>query len=224
MFNLEQAIKDWRRQMATEGIKTRQVLDELESHLREEIERQTKSGASVQSAFGLALKNLGNIKSLENEFRKTRETSPAVERVLIGTCGVFIGFIVFLSSVTILLCFYSWEERAMACAAVVAILIVALGWSSVVPFLPVIASSRLRWGAGLLCVAIGFIVSNLFCAFILPHFEVSPDHQLPAVGLWAAFLIAVFTCAGVGLVLTERQRKMWGMTKSLGAPSTSPKS
>ena len=40
MFDLEQSIADWRRQMLAAGIKTPVPLEELESHLREEIERQ----------------------------------------------------------------------------------------------------------------------------------------------------------------------------------------
>ena len=44
MFDLEKAIADWRRQMLAAGIKTPVPLEELESHLREEIEQQMKSG------------------------------------------------------------------------------------------------------------------------------------------------------------------------------------
>ena len=49
MFNLETAITDWRRQMLAAGIKTPDHLDELESHLREEIGRQMK-GAEGEAA------------------------------------------------------------------------------------------------------------------------------------------------------------------------------
>jgi len=37
MFDLDQAISEWRRQMAAGGIKLPDALDELESHLREEV-------------------------------------------------------------------------------------------------------------------------------------------------------------------------------------------
>jgi hypothetical protein len=66
----------------------------------------------------------------------------------------------------------------------------------------------------LTCIASGFLASSLFCGFILPHFEVSADHQLPAIGLWAVFLIAVFACTGVGLLMSEREREVWGMRES----------
>ncbi|HEY5041998.1 MAG TPA: hypothetical protein VIK53_08340 [Verrucomicrobiae bacterium] len=51
MFNLEQSIADWRQQMLAAGIETPVPLDELEIHLREEIERQMKSGSDKQQAF-----------------------------------------------------------------------------------------------------------------------------------------------------------------------------
>jgi ferritin-like metal-binding protein YciE len=42
MFDPEQTIAEWRRQMAAGGIKTPEVLNELESHLREDVEQQER--------------------------------------------------------------------------------------------------------------------------------------------------------------------------------------
>ena len=42
MLDLEQSIAEWRRQMLAAGLKTPVPLEELESHLRDEIEQQTK--------------------------------------------------------------------------------------------------------------------------------------------------------------------------------------
>jgi hypothetical protein len=42
MFSLEQSIAEWRTQMLAAGIKTPTLLEELENHLRDEIERQAK--------------------------------------------------------------------------------------------------------------------------------------------------------------------------------------
>ena len=55
MFDLEQAIAEWREQMFAAGIKSPVPLEELEIHLREEIERQMKSGLSEQNAFDFAV-------------------------------------------------------------------------------------------------------------------------------------------------------------------------
>ena len=54
MFNLEQSLADWRQQMLAAGIKTPVPLEELETHLREEIERQMKSGLPKQEAFEIS--------------------------------------------------------------------------------------------------------------------------------------------------------------------------
>jgi hypothetical protein len=43
MFNLEQAIATWRRQMLAAGLKSPVPLEELESHLREEMEQVARA-------------------------------------------------------------------------------------------------------------------------------------------------------------------------------------
>ena len=43
MFNLNQAIAEWRKQMAASGINLPEALDELESHLREDVDQQVRS-------------------------------------------------------------------------------------------------------------------------------------------------------------------------------------
>ena len=214
MFDLDQAIAQWRQQMFEAGSRSSDILDELETHLRDDVERQTKLGTNAQQAFGIAAQNLGKSDALRNEFKKARSSPRTTEKLMIGICGFFVGFIILLSGLTVFLCFASWGERTVASAAVVSILLVACGWRYGVPFLPVIADWRLRWGAGLTCIALGFIASSVFCGVILPHFEVGPDHQLPAIGLWAVFLIAVFVCTGVGLLMSEREREVWGPIES----------
>ena len=71
MFNLEQAIAAWRRQMLAAGIKTPVPLDELEAHLREEIEEQVQSGIGEQLAFETAVERIGYPGALKSEFKKT---------------------------------------------------------------------------------------------------------------------------------------------------------
>ncbi len=71
MFNLEQAILEWRRQMLAAGVKTPVPLDELESHLRDEIEQGTNSGLSEAEAFRTATQKMGEAGLLKTEFAKT---------------------------------------------------------------------------------------------------------------------------------------------------------
>jgi hypothetical protein len=51
MFDLEQSIAEWRRQMLAVGIKSPVPLEELEIHLREEIERRMKAGSDEKEIF-----------------------------------------------------------------------------------------------------------------------------------------------------------------------------
>ncbi len=71
MFNLEQSISEWRKQMLADGIKTPVPLNELESHLREDIEQQIKLGSNTRDAFNSAVQKLGQPVSLKSEFKQT---------------------------------------------------------------------------------------------------------------------------------------------------------
>jgi hypothetical protein len=70
MFNLERSISDWRQQMLAAGIQSPVPLEELESHLREEWERQIKCGLAESAAFAIAVQRIGQPGVLKNEFKK----------------------------------------------------------------------------------------------------------------------------------------------------------
>lgn len=72
MFNLEQSIAEWRRQMTAGGVKTPMPLDEFESHLREDIGNLLSAGMSEDQAFKLAASRIGNPGPLKTEFTKLR--------------------------------------------------------------------------------------------------------------------------------------------------------
>jgi hypothetical protein len=73
MFNLEQAIADWRQKMLAAGIEAPVPLEELELHLREEMERQVGKGMEAQQAFDEAVKSVGEAQPLKAEFKKVPE-------------------------------------------------------------------------------------------------------------------------------------------------------
>ena len=54
MFDIELAIRQWREQMLSAGIKRPDLLSELESHLREDIEREPLSNADALANAPLA--------------------------------------------------------------------------------------------------------------------------------------------------------------------------
>jgi hypothetical protein len=71
MLTLEQSIVEWRRQMLAAGIQTPVPLEELESHLREEIGRQIKSEPNEQKAFEISVQRIGQPRMIDSEFKKS---------------------------------------------------------------------------------------------------------------------------------------------------------
>jgi hypothetical protein len=71
MFDLDQAIAEWRRQMLAAGIKSPVPLEELESHLRDHVEQQVRLGIDPQQAFNTAARQIGYANELKSEFKKT---------------------------------------------------------------------------------------------------------------------------------------------------------
>lgn len=70
MFNLENEIAEWRQLLADAGMNRPEVLDELESHLREDFARQLRSGIEEQRAFDAAIQMIGRPEALQKEFNK----------------------------------------------------------------------------------------------------------------------------------------------------------
>ena len=93
MFDLEQAVAEWRKEMLAAGIKTPVPLEELESHLREEIGRQLKSGLNSQSALEIAIQAVGQADVLESEFKKN-EPKRKSAILTAATLGLGVAFVV----------------------------------------------------------------------------------------------------------------------------------
>jgi hypothetical protein len=70
MFDLNEQINKWRRKLSQSDTLQKSDVDELESHLREEIERLTAVKLSDQEAFYVARHRLGDTDSLAAEFAK----------------------------------------------------------------------------------------------------------------------------------------------------------
>jgi uncharacterized membrane protein len=92
MFEFEKSVGAWRQQMLAAGIKTPAPLEELEIHLREEIERQVKSGLNEQKAFEISVQRIGQPEIITSEFNKTeRLFMNRTAKVGVGVAGVLIG-------------------------------------------------------------------------------------------------------------------------------------
>ncbi len=102
MFDLEQSIVTWRKQMLAAGIQTPVPLEELESHLREDVERQMRSGSSAQQAFAAAAQRMGPASVLQTEFKKGEKTlMTRTLIILLGIFGVLFGPAIFLPALAL---------------------------------------------------------------------------------------------------------------------------
>ena len=209
MFDLEKSIAGWRRQISSEGIRTSALLDELEGHLREEVETKTHSGLDGQRAFENAVREIGRPDMIKNEFKKIGAIGRVAEWLMIGICAAFVALILFLGGATVVLCFTGIADRVMAVVAMAATLAVALAWRHAIPFLPLIANPWKGLAAAFACIVAGFVTASFYVRIM----EVS-GQALQASMLWAVFIIAVFSCVGIGLGMSEKEREKLKLRRS----------
>ena len=100
MFELEKAIGEWRKEMATAGLKKGEAIDELESHLREEIQQQIQAGQTIQQAFEVAVERIGGARALKAEFVKIGRQTGFVARLKGFLAGPRIGDVPALNAFT----------------------------------------------------------------------------------------------------------------------------
>jgi len=75
MFNLENAIQNWKRQLRANPAFEDGDIAELESHLREEVERLKADGLTEEEAFQQASGKIGEPEIIGGELYKTRTTN-----------------------------------------------------------------------------------------------------------------------------------------------------
>lgn len=90
MFDLKKQIKKWRSNLAQSQTLEKIDIDELESHMREEIESLKESKLSDEEAFLVAAKRLGSPKKLASEFAKTNWGSALRQRLSWMITGILI--------------------------------------------------------------------------------------------------------------------------------------
>ncbi len=74
MFDLEQAIKEWKLNLRKNPGYEDGDIEELESHLLDEIEHLKQEGFPIKEAFIKAVNEIGEVSSVGTEFYKTRST------------------------------------------------------------------------------------------------------------------------------------------------------
>jgi hypothetical protein len=199
MFKLDQAIANWRRQMVAAGVKSPASLDELESHLREDVERQTRLGTPPETAFELAMARIGEPTALKAEFAKIRRTRSAMEKVRIAVAALLGAVITFLSVAAYFLCYTTLGDRLVMAAAVVCILSVARYWPLAIPYLPMISAPRKRNAVALTCILAGVGISTLIAQVFMPHYIHPDENMTPTFVFWTIFPFTVGLGLGCGI-------------------------
>jgi hypothetical protein len=102
--------------------------------LREDIERQMQSGTNGQAAFDAAVKKIGPDGVLKSEFRKSNGAAAALEKLMMTVAALFVAFGIFLTSVTMILCYGSFGERFAGFTALGALLLAVFGLPNATSF------------------------------------------------------------------------------------------
>ena len=89
MFSLNSEINKWREVLLEKQTCKTSDLDELESHLRDEIDQLKLSGLSEQEAFLVGTHRLGDTETLADEFAKVNESLRLRKKLFFAGCVLF---------------------------------------------------------------------------------------------------------------------------------------
>ena len=93
MFDLNDAITKWRLDLIQRETYTKADIDELENHLRDEIENLSGTNLTAQEVFLVAAGRLGDGGELAHEFAKVNQQIIWSRRFLWMTVGLFVFFL-----------------------------------------------------------------------------------------------------------------------------------
>jgi hypothetical protein len=87
MFNLDRAIADWRQELAQTGLDG-DDLNELESHLRDDLDVHLRSGLDPGEAFDVAARRVGDARTLKHEFATSVSAADHLKSLLFTLAGI----------------------------------------------------------------------------------------------------------------------------------------
>ena len=178
--------------MLAAGIKTPVPLEELEIHLREEIERQTGAGLSETEAFKASVQKIGPAQIVQNEFRKVDAIKEDRQWQ-----NVQIMFVALTGLVPILFVCAGFSKHGVYWEMTPGQLIAALAAVTSLPLLawsgrlsyrlfPVIPTKRTRDAIHFVCALPMTLWWMAFLCLILPHYDFTVA-QLMVTLVWALF-------------------------------------
>jgi hypothetical protein len=186
MFNLEEAIAEWRQQMLVAGVKSPAVLDELGSHLREEVELQVKSGVQAQMAFSSAVEKIGRAEFLREQFKRAQGMDKSKQRKFVGYFySMLLIFYVLAMTYAMNRNDLSGVEWCLGMTAQMTLLLLSLFcWRYIPARFPAIGSRALQGAVGLMGGVSGAVWFLGFAYFSLPHCDFNTGELVVAL-LWA---------------------------------------
>ena len=101
MFDVERQIEGWRAHLAGSELLGGSDVDEMESHLREEMEHLKAAGLSGEEAFLLARRRLGDAAALEEEFAKVRPHRQLIQRLFWMAAGILSYYLALYVSICV---------------------------------------------------------------------------------------------------------------------------
>ncbi|HQU72263.1 MAG TPA: permease prefix domain 1-containing protein [Calditrichia bacterium] len=96
MFNLNRQILKWRIGLMVRGAFEKSDLDELESHLRDDIDALKRIGCSEEEAFHKAAQRLGDARFLRQEYLKNNGSILWLKRAAWVSVFFFTFFMMFV--------------------------------------------------------------------------------------------------------------------------------
>ncbi len=191
--------------MLAAGIKTPAPLEELEIHLREEVERQMKAGLNEQEAFGTAVQKIGQARALKVEFKKA---GVPLELRFMQLAGIACAAVSGLFSLWILLVLLTVHEANLAerVLGLAGITSIVLCWRYGHRFLPAISSRVIRVAVEAACclASVGGMV--LFIEFIPQFLGQIPVGQMLVSFLWVWAAMAILGGMARGLEKAAREK------------------
>jgi hypothetical protein len=205
MFNLDQGITAWRQQMVAGGINAPEVLNELESHLRDDVQQQIRAGVAQQTAFDAAVQRLGQASVLKAEFKKGHDSSQLRLKfiVFVGSGLLYSGVMSYILVTHEL----TGQERLLGFAALAFSMLTCAGLRRAARW--VRAEGRALTAIGVTSGVLGVGWFTWFMLVILPHLELTVS-QLVLVLLWS--FVPMFAGGAFGLGLDEckvRRSSVW---------------
>lgn len=150
MFQLEQAISDWKESCQGSESVSAAAAAELETHLRDSVSRLQASGLDEEEAFIIATRRLGSPGDIQGEYRKVHHSQVWLGRIILMLTGYLL--------ISLILKFIALDQ------ATAGLIGLAMGWASTDTMF--IANIPHHWSA-ILNASVGVVGVGLLIWFVI---------------------------------------------------------